>query len=170
MPSPIGHVIAGATIGYAFVPRRPGIVALCAAVAASPDLDLLVAGAHRTATHSVTAAAVVTILAIAVTGGVTSTRRFVPRSVQARVVAAIAVSYGSHLLLDWLAADPTPPRGIQLMWPFTDHWYISNFDVFRGTARRNVFTMDSFVVNVKAIAQEVAILGPIAWAVFRIRR
>jgi inner membrane protein len=160
MPSPIGHLIAGATIGYALAPRRPAVVALCAAVATSPDLDLVVSQTHRTATHSVTALALVTILAIAVTGGVTA---------QARVVAALSLAYASHLLLDWLAADPTPPQGIQLLWPFSDAWYISGWDLFRGTARRNPFTPAAIELNAKAIAQEIAILGPIAWVVFRLR-
>lgn len=170
MPSPIGHAIAGATIAWAFAPRRPswhltpspaltpGLTLACVALAVAPDLDLIVPQGHRMATHSVAAVALVTILAIAVTGKVTGRIRW-------RVIAACVAAYASHLFLDWLAADPTTPRGIRLLWPFSDGWYISNWDLFRGTARLDIFTMQSMRINALAIAQEILLLGPIALAV-----
>src|SRR5262245_8527125 len=108
MPSPIGHAIAGAAIGVAATPDNPRVVATCAALGVAADLDLLFPATHRTITHSVTAVAIVSIVAIVVTGKVISTRRFAPRSMQARIVAACAIAYASHLLLDWLGADPVP--------------------------------------------------------------
>ena len=173
MPSPIGHIVAGAAIGRAITPRKPAMLIACAALAAAPDVDLVVPWMHRMGTHSVGAVALVTIVAIAVTGKVThSTRRFAARPGQVRllVIVALVTAYSSHLLLDWLAADPTPPRGLQIMWPFNSRWYISEMDVFRGTARRNIFTVQSMWINATAVAQELLILGPIAWVVFRLRR
>src|SRR5579884_2398360 len=131
MPSPIGHGLAGVAVVYAadFVDGRrssPRLVALCAGLAMLPDADLLVAGAHRTATHSLTATAVIFIVAAAVTGQVT----------RWRTATLCAVAQASHLLLDWLGADNFAPRGIQLLWPWSDRWFISNLDVFRQTARR----------------------------------
>src|SRR5262245_22500904 len=176
MPSPIGHAIAGAAIGVAATPDNPRVVATCAALGVAADLDLLFPATHRTITHSVTAVAIVSIVAIVVTGKVISTRRFAPRSMQAistrrfaprsmqaRIVAACAIAYVSHLLLDWLGADPVPPRGLQILWPFSEHWFISDWDVFRGTTRRELLTAHAWWINLTAIAQEVAILGPVAW-------
>src|SRR5438093_11859163 len=89
MPSPVGHALAGAAAAWA-VDLLPGRRALrvadptvptfdrfggrltlaCAAVAAMPDLDLLLAR-HRTFTHSVTALVITSIVAGLVTEWVT---------------------------------------------------------------------------------------------------
>src|SRR4051812_22949276 len=151
MPSPIGHALAGAAIGLAGAPRRRALAPICAAIAAAPDLDLLIPHGHRMATHSLTAVAVLFIVAILVTGQVTG-------KIAWRVAAVCTAAYASHLLLDWLAADPNPPRGVQLLWPFSQRWFISGLELFRGTARRNLFTARSLWINVTAIAQEIAIL------------
>jgi membrane-bound metal-dependent hydrolase YbcI (DUF457 family) len=179
MPSPIGHLITGAAIGRAVTPDKPRVVAWCAVLAAASDLDLLFPGTHRTVTHSlgaviaVTAVTVVTIISIVVTGKVTGVRPRVRSGVRPRVRYLIAVAlilaFASHLVLDWLGADPTPPNGLQLFWPFSDRWYISGLDIFRGTARRNIFTAHSMWINATALAQEIAITLPIAWVVFRRR-
>jgi membrane-bound metal-dependent hydrolase YbcI (DUF457 family) len=162
MPSPVGHALAGATIAWGITPGRPLVALVCAGLAAAPDLDLVVPQGHRMASHSVAAVAVVTIVTIMVTRQVTS-RRCWP------VVVACAAAYSSHLLLDWLAIDPSPPRGLQLLWPFTDRWYISGLDLFHGTARRNIFSGASLRTNALAIAQELAMLLPAALVVRRIR-
>ena len=148
------------------------------ALAAAPDLDLVVRGAHRTATHSVTAMLLVTILTAAVTGQVTLLRaaRFggqapdraarVGAQARWRVALLCGISYGSHLLLDWLAADNYPPRGIQLLWPFSSQWFISNLDLVRQTARQEFLTAPIIRQNLIAVAQECLVLLPIlalAW-------
>jgi membrane-bound metal-dependent hydrolase YbcI (DUF457 family) len=153
MPSPIGHALAGVAVvwGADLVDRRrssPRVVAVCAGLAMLPDADLLLPGTHRMATHSVTAAALVFIIAAAVTGKVT------------REALLCALAYGSHLLLDWLAADLYPPPGIQLFWPFSHRWYISGWDIFRQTARQQFLTAPIMRLNAIAVAQELAILMP----------
>lgn len=174
MPSPVGHAIAGATIAWALAPhensqpqRRFPLVTpltlLCVGLAVAPDLDLVVQG-HRMATHSVLAVAVITILIVVVTGKVTRSQ-----AARRRIVLACAAAYASHIALDWLAVDPSPPMGVQALWPFTDGWYISNVNLFRGTARRDIFTAQSMWINGTAIAQEIAILGPLAWLTRLIR-
>ena len=169
MPSPIGHALAGAAIAFSSAPalglrntenatdaHRLRILTLtCAALAALPDIDLAAPYTHRTITHSLLATAAVTIIAAVVTGQVT------PRAAW-RTTLICAAAYASHLLLDWLAVDDTPPRGLQILWPFRDRWFISGWDLFRGTARRNLFSMVSMRANVLAILQEIAILGPVA--------
>src|SRR5262249_25319359 len=115
--------------------------------------------------HSVTAVAVICllmILATRVTGQVTNWSA-------TRFVAMCTVAYASHLVLDWMAVDDTPPRGIQMLWPFSQAWFISNWDLFRGTARLGVFTAAAMRQNILAVVQETLMLGPIAWLVWSVR-
>ncbi len=168
MPSPIGHLLAGASVALAAgaVTGRPTparLVVTCAVLGALPDADLLAPGAHRTATHSVTAVVVIFIVAAAVTGQVT----------RWRTAAVCAGAYATHLLLDWLGVDGFPPRGVQMLWPFSDRWFISDWDVFRQTARHFLFTRPVIRVNLLAMALELAIMLPIVymlWIVGRLRR
>jgi len=162
MPSPIGHMLAGVAVLWTVDPmqsRRDHLLPICATLAAAPDLDLLVHGAHRMATHSVTAALAVTIVAAAVTGKVT----------RWRTALLCGVSYASHLLLDWLSADNFPPRGIQLFWPFSDRWFISDIEVFRQTARQQFLTAPIIRQNLIAVAQELLILLPVLAAIWWVR-
>ena len=180
MPSPIGHALAGVAIAWTadLIPgdrawravpgtgtwyRRAGggLTLLCAGLGAAPDLDLAFAGTHRTVTHSLVAALVVGLFAAALAA--TAKRPIV------RIALTCAAAYGSHLLLDWLGADYYPPRGIQLLWPISQEWYISGIDVFRQTARLRVFTRGPMMTNVRAILQELAILGPTVVALWLVR-
>ena len=164
MPSPVGHALAGVAIAWGadlLDGRRspPRTVALCAGLAMLPDADLLLRGTHRIATHSLTAAALTFIVAAAVTGKVT----------RWRMAALCAAAYASHLLLDWLGADFFPPRGIQLLWPWSHEWFISGLDLFRQTARRDFLTPAIIRQNAIAVAQEIAILAPVVGLVWLVR-
>lgn len=180
MPSPIGHALGGLAVAWAADllppqthgrPRDPSngrpegphynYLCLCAGLAVLPDGDLLFPIAHRTATHSVAAVAAVALLMIVasrVTGKVT-----------ARVALACVAAYASHLLLDWLQADPTPPLGIQALWPVSSRWFISGWDLLRPTERRHMFEPATMQRNVIAIAQEIVILAPVAAAAWLVR-
>ena len=176
MPSPIGHALAGVAVAWTadLIPgdrawrttgyRRAGggLTLICAGLGAAPDLDLIFSGTHRTATHSLLAALIVGLFAAALAA---NARRPV-----LRVALMCAAAYGSHLLLDWLGADHYPPRGIQALWPISQEWYISGIDVFRQTARLRIFTRESMMTNVRAIGQEIAILGPTVAVLFLVRR
>ena len=192
MPSPIGHALSGVAVAWTASlaePRDPAgrtvsdrWLPVYVVLAAAPDLDLLVHGAHRTATHSVTAMLLVTIVAAAVTGQVTRLRasRFGGQAPlrasrfgthpRWRVALLCGISYGSHLLLDWLAADNYPPRGIQLLWPFSGRWFISDLDLFRQTARQEFLTAPIIRQNLIAVAQECVILLPILAVIWWARR
>ena len=196
MPTPIGHALAGVAVAWSAEivsdklanPRTGSTVstvstvstgapfrhwssatltAVCAVLAVLPDADLLYPPIHRTVTHSVGAIILVTIIAAAVTGWVT-------RRVHWRVALICGAAYGSHVLLDWLGYDRNPPLGIQALWPFSHQWFISGWDLFRQTERRQVLSWAAVRTNVEAIAQEVAILGPLAiglwWARSRVGR
>jgi membrane-bound metal-dependent hydrolase YbcI (DUF457 family) len=164
MPSPIGHALAGTAVVWAAdildhrkSPHR--LAATCAVLATLPDLDLLVPGFHRSATHSVTAVLLVLIIAAAVTGKVT----------QWRVALICAGAYASHLLLDWLGADQLIPAGIQVLWPFSNRFFISGWDVFDQTERRHLLSRAAMDQNIRAITKEIVLLAPIGIGLWLIR-
>ena len=179
MPSPIGHALAGIAVAWTadLIPgdrawrtapasapwhqrAGDGLTLLCAGIGVAPDLDLAFV-AHRTVTHSVGAVCFVGLLAAALAA---NARRPI-----ARVSLMCAAAYGSHLLLDWLGTDVYPPPGIQALWPVNGDWYISGFDLFRQTLRLHLFTRPVLMTNARAIAQEMAILGPIVAALWLVR-
>ncbi len=177
MPSPVGHALGGVAVAWIadLVPgdrtwrRRArgwlariggGATVACAVLAAAPDLDVLV-GRHRTFSHSLTAAVVVGLVAAIVAVRI--------RRPAVRLSLMCAGAWGSHLLLDWLGIDNYPPRGIQLLWPFSDRWFISGWDLFVETARVHVFTLQAFLVNVRAVAWETLLLAPVVAALWLVR-
>jgi inner membrane protein len=87
----------------------------------------------------------------------------------ARVVLMCAAAYATHLFLDWLSVDLSKPRGIQALWPFSFEWFISGIDLFGQTERRHLWTSATLVTNLKAILQEVVLLGPPAVALWLVR-
>jgi len=180
MPSPIGHALAGLTVAWVFGPpaavpahpssgwlrRLPPLTVACAAAAVLPDLDLVSYPFHRTATHSVG----MSVLVFIVTAGVT---RWVTGRIRWKTALILSAAQATHILLDWLGVDRRPPFGLEALWPFSHTWYISGWDVFLPTERREVLSMRAIGVNVQAVLRELAIMGPIAaaaWAFTRRRR
>ena len=183
MPTPVGHSLAGIAVALAGErgrrPRDPRrflaspMTLVCVALATLPDADLLFPGLHRTATHSVTATIVVTIVVAAVTARAT-TRRFgtggARSSIAWSVVVMCAAAHGSHILLDWLGQDPSMLPGIQALWPLSDRWFISGWDLFPGEERRHIFSLPAMVHNLKVLAWELGILGPVVIALWWLRQ
>ena len=156
MPSPVGHALGGLALAWHLVPRGNRHAALVlAGIAIAPDLDLLV-GDHRGISHSVGAAAVAGLIALAVT------RNW-------RWALASAIAYASHVLFDWLSNDTRPPIGVMALWPFTYDYYKSNVEIFLPTSRR-YWESRFWVYNLRAGLAEIAILGPIVFLVTRRRK
>jgi membrane-bound metal-dependent hydrolase YbcI (DUF457 family) len=135
-----------------------------AALAALPDIDLLLPYAHRSATHSVTATALVFIVAILVTGKVTRRSAWI-------VAVTLAAAHASHLLLDWLGTDRLPPFGLQAFWPFDNRFYISGVDFFPPVERR-LLRPEAIGINARAALVEVTTMGTLAmlaWWTARLR-
>ena len=137
-----------------FRSRLATMTLACATIAAAPDADLAF-GVHRTFTHSLTATALVAIVAAAVAARL--------RAPVVAVALTCAAAHASHLFLDWLSADNFPPYGLQLFWPFSDRWYISGLDFFLGTRHQRFFTTQALMINARAVTRELLILGPLAW-------
>lgn len=183
MPSPVGHVLGGVICGClvealgqrrsAPAGERPGPAAAGAPSAAGrarstihlrgpigralvygalgilPDVDFLVS-AHNMYTHSVGAMLAIGLAAAVVyrAGGLTG-------------APAAAAAYGSHILLDWLGSDATPPLGIMALWPFSDGFYLSDRRWFMAISRR-YFLPGFWAHNLYAVAWELILLGPLA--------
>ncbi len=179
MPSPFGHALGGVAAAWLvdlipgdrrgrsapeaaswFDQAGDGLTAICAALAISPDLDLAFR-THRTVTHSVGAALVVGLIAAAI-----ASRKGRP---VLRVAFMCAGAYGSHVLFDWLAADRYLPYGLQALWPFSGQWFISGWDIFAQTERRNLLTLPSMTQNARAIGRELVLLGPIVALLWLVR-
>jgi membrane-bound metal-dependent hydrolase YbcI (DUF457 family) len=180
MASPIGHALAGIAVAWGadLVPGNRawriappsaswyeragnGLTLACALLAGAPDLDLLFGRFHRTMTHSFVSVAVVAAVA-----GLVAARARLPVR---RVVIMCAAAWATHLLVDWLSADQSTPRGIQLLWPFDGRWFISGWDLFVGSERHQLFSAATMRRNVEAVAQEVAVLMPIAIVLWLVR-
>lgn len=172
MPTPLGHGLAGATIAW-FVqsaPKTPPsiranhrLALVCAEVAIVPDLDFIYPPIHRMMSHSLTA--VVVVIAIA---GLIARRA--DRKAAWPVAFLCGLAYASHLGLDWLGGDTKLPAGIQLLWPFSDTWFISSWGVFGATSLGQFFAPETMLANAWAILRELFILGPLAFIAWSVRR
>ena len=181
MPSPIGHVLAGVAAAWTvdllpgnhvwnaapttarglWARAGGGLTALCAGLGAAPDLDLLVGG-HRTATHSLTAVALVGV--VSAVAAAASARPAL------RMAFICAAAYGSHLVLDLVAVDQVIPQGIQLLWPFSHRWFITGWNIFPATERKNLLSAFAIARNARAGTQEIAIMTPILMALWFARK
>ena len=158
MPSPIGHALGGIAAGWLVQPRPPEpwsrrgrvLTTAFAALGMAADLDLFV-GAHRGPSHSVGATAVIGLLAWA------ALRR---SPTATRLALAAAAAYGSHVLLDWLGGDSSPPAGLLALWPLSHAYYQAPWPVFLAVSRRIHQPQLFWTPNILALARELLILLP----------
>jgi hypothetical protein len=161
MPSPVGHAIAGAAAGLTVAAGRHARAAAApgrrlsthliwfAVLGMLPDADLLF-GAHSGPTHGLGAALVAGLAAGALT-----------RAAATGVAAGAA--YASHILLDWLGSDTSPPLGIMALWPFSRAHYESSLHVFHAISRR-YWTPEFWDANLRALGWELLVLLPLLGA------
>jgi membrane-bound metal-dependent hydrolase YbcI (DUF457 family) len=166
MPTPVGHAIGGlaaafltsAATGRSRLTKQ--VLASALALAMVPDLDIL-AGSHRTYTHSIGAVALVGLLARLVLR---------TRHVGASPLAlALTAAYGSHLMLDLLGKDTSQPPGLMALWPFRSRFYMSGWDIFGEVSRRYWLPSEFIFGNLQALAWEMLLLVPLllfAWVLW----
>ena len=161
MPTPLGHVLGGLAV-YAASRDKPlredlTFAAACVGVSLFPDLDFVIgpiAGGsyHHYFSHSLGFAALFGL-------GTYLVARATHRSKPLRDAGILFAVYLSHIFLDLLAKDPSPPFGVQLLWPFSGAFYISPIlifdDVWRGTLGK-LFGLHNWLT----VAREVVILAP----------
>ena len=158
MPTPIGHALAGVAVagigrGLAIPPRHVAILALCAA---APDLDLALrlfdgVNHHRGASHSLAAALIVGFAAFLLR----KTGFDLPSA------ASMGGAWASHVALDYLGLDTSPPSGEMALWPLSMGFYASPVPIFYDIPRS--FSLGAIRHNLLAVAIEIAILGPVAF-------
>jgi membrane-bound metal-dependent hydrolase YbcI (DUF457 family) len=176
VPSPLGHMLGGIAAGW-LVAGAPPLArsggrgaardaAVYACLGALPDLDLLV-GAHSGPTHSIGAAVAIGLAALLVRRAGVGAGLWRTPLVAA---AACAAAYGSHVLLDWLSSDNSPPIGIMALWPFTRAHYESDLHVFMAISRRYYQGWAFVRQNLAAVVREAAILLPLVAVVATVRR
>lgn len=165
MATPLGHMLAGAAataVTCRRTQRRGWLLVVGALVGASPDLDFLpglligdAARFHHGLSHSLALAVVVACLAWIVAS-------------RDRGTFAIGAgsAYASHLLLDALSHDPSPPVGIPLFWPVSDVYVISPI-----TPLPRVFHTDRSPIslhNFGVALLELVLFGFLLWVCVRI--
>jgi inner membrane protein len=158
MPTPLGHALAGLAVagivrGPRLPPRQVAVLAFCAA---APDLDLvlrLVDGAnhHRGPSHSFAAAILVALATLLL--------RRVGLGLPGSVLMGAA--WASHVVLDYLGLDTSPPIGEMALWPFSEAFYASPVPVFYDIPRS--FSPAAIRHNLVAVTLELLILVPVAW-------
>jgi membrane-bound metal-dependent hydrolase YbcI (DUF457 family) len=169
VPSPLAHALAGFVTHVATAPadeianRRRALVTVGAAMA--PDLDFgwrLVDGMnhHQAQGHSLGVGVAVAAL---VAGAAAAART--PRPLALGMVALLG--WSSHLLLDLLNVDTSPPIGLMVLWPLTTSHFKSPWPVFLDIGRTlNWRTVRHDAI---AIAWELAVLCPLLVGVWRAR-
>jgi len=179
MPSPLGHSL----IGYIIYRARATVVlgqqwqlmALYLFAANAPDLDFIpgfVIGNpnryHHGISHSIGVALFFSI-------GLSSLRFVLRRDRFARKLGIFFLLYCSHLALDYLSADTSPPHGQPLLWPFSGTYYIAPVAVFPDIRRVSSST-GNFVIslinlhNLWAACLELVLLFPLLLVVQAIRK
>ncbi len=78
-----------------------------------------------------------------------------------RLALACAAAYASHVLLDWLGRDSSPPIGIMALWPVSRDYFESAFHVFMPISRRYEQGWTLVFQNALAFCLEMIILIPI---------
>ncbi|MEO6402563.1 MAG: metal-dependent hydrolase [Vicinamibacteria bacterium] len=165
MPTPLGHALAGlavAGIAGSRKPLPPAHIAILVACATAPDLDLLLkfvdgANHHRGFTHSLFAA----FLAGAVATALSFSGRSVPGAF------AVGAAWASHVLLDFLGVDTSPPAGEMALWPFSSGFYVSPVSLFYDVPRS--FTASAIRHNIAAVVIEIVVMVPVALVCWRRR-
>lgn len=171
MPTPIGHLFAGAVIRQSVetdLRLNLGFIAALLFFALLPDIDFLfgflvgdVNRYHHLFTHSF-----LFVIAAGLVGG----WAFSPRCAKTalRFSAFFALAGISHVLLDCVALDQRPPYGCPLLWPFSNRFFISPVvlfsDVSRSSDSKLFFSSLFNMHNLRTVAIEAAVLMPL-WAI-----
>jgi membrane-bound metal-dependent hydrolase YbcI (DUF457 family) len=168
MPTPVGHVLGAAAVyfGSRGRPLREdwGLAAACAGASLFPDLDFAITplvgrNYHNYFTHSLGFAA---LFAVVVYFGA----RLLRRSRPLRDAGLLAAVYLSHIFLDFLGKDTSPPIGVQLFWPLSDAFFKSPVILF-GDVWRGSFARLFGLHNWMTMAREVLILVPVVFFLWR---
>ncbi len=168
MPTSIGHTFAGAFLNETkmFSPANTVLKSLLVSVilANLADIDFLpglLAGNPNRFHHGVTHSLGATLLVGLLFG-------FYFYSKRNQFWAPFAFSgllYLSHVGLDYLTVDTSPPHGVPIFWPLSGKYYLSPISVFSSVHKDSAsatFFQSLFVAeNASTIFREIFVLGPL---------
>lgn len=183
MPLPVAHALGGVAIYAALdadgsLRPTPRLVA-AVVLANAPDLDMIpgiLTGDpnrfHHGLTHSLLAALVVGVVAAGIARG---TGRGWPLRTGRPAGAAgtlliVAALWASHVFLDMLTHDPSPPMGVPALWPMviervTLAPLFARADKVTGPASAGEFVLSLLSRhNLAATLREMLLLGPVVVA------
>jgi inner membrane protein len=133
MPSPVGHSLSGLVVYLALgdrVKRTPLIILFFILISNLPDFDFLpgllvgVPGLfHRGVSHSICMGMLIGILVGAI-------YKKYPGGDFFRAALIGFILYSIHNVLDLFSISLKGPSGFQLLWPFSDHYFLSKIGVF----------------------------------------
>ena len=157
MATPIGHLMAGAAIG-SFMSRGnnlPFTASMGALAAIAADFDFLPGlflGApsrfHHAQSHSITFALLAGILAL-----------IWARKARLFWGILIGLAYASHLALDLLTFDDSPPHGIPIFWPWLTEAFHCPVTLFPNVPWGNGLALSTH--NINLLIRELGFLGPL---------
>jgi membrane-bound metal-dependent hydrolase YbcI (DUF457 family) len=176
MPSPVGHILAGAAV-YLTGTRRKSRVKIMFAItlfgSILPDFDFLpgilvgnLGVFHHGVSHS---------LAFAVLFGVLTFFFVRPwhKDIALRIGILAASAYASHVLLD-LVSVSEGARGVPILWPLSDEQFGLNLQLLGhfhySTTYRGIWTVIRWD-NLSALSLELVVIGtPALFLLWRERR
>lgn len=165
MPSPLGHSLAGFAVARLLGVHDLPNTARAVLAANLPDIDFALGLRHGGPTHSLGAALACGAVSALLPG----------RGGAGRAFRLATVAYASHLLLDWLGKTPEDAQGgIPVAWPLSDRRTASPRHVFPTISTEG--SDGPFVAqlvnrhNLRAGLYELAVLGPVALAAWRLTR
>lgn len=177
MPTPIGHSLFGYAVYARWVRGKSrwqiALFALFVVAASLPDIDLVIglfSGDadlfHHQYTHSFFFCAVSALVLGLMVHAIGGSGLF-------RGIAAMAAILFSHLLLDAVTLDTTPPYGQMLLWPFSDRYLHVPFAIFQDIQRigsRELFFRSLLSRhNMLAVMVEIAILSTLGFLIIYTR-
>jgi inner membrane protein len=176
MPTPVGHTLAGALIYLNFSfekSERIKFFLIVTILALLPDVDLLFGffdgnpnKYHHQFTHS---------LFFVLASGLMASMLFMKtKQGLCKIILLFVLSGLFHLVLDLFAVDTHQPQGVPLFWPFLNRYFISPWSIFPDVHRAensSIFFQSLFNRhNAYTVFIEVALLGPMVYWVYRLKR
>ncbi|NOZ09686.1 MAG: metal-dependent hydrolase [Gammaproteobacteria bacterium] len=170
MATPVAHSLT-ATVVFLLIERRmpswrEGLLWLYVAAANLSDFDFLpgllsgdMERFHRDASHSFVFAAICGVL-------VYSIARWRRADKPLRTGGLAAGLVGSHVVIDWLTRDPSPPMGVPALWPITEAHYTAPWHLFLNVERHGLDSLDVWLHNLLGATLEFGVLLPLlllAW-------
>jgi membrane-bound metal-dependent hydrolase YbcI (DUF457 family) len=171
MPSPLAHGLVGLTIHVLASRDRSELrdrwrLGVTVGAALAPDLDLtfkFVDGRnhHGYELHSIG-------FALLAAASAALAFRLLGRTRPLALGAVAGLSWVSHLVLDYLNVDTSPPIGLMALWPFSDAFFKSPVPIFMDIGR--TLTWRTVRHDAVAGAWECVVLVPLLLGAWRYKR